>query len=195
MKIHCKYDELLNPNKLKDHLKNRNKHAQDQIERLSELYKYQGIRHPIIISNLSKCIVAGHGRKLAAIRAGVKEFPVVYQDFNSEEQEYAFIQSDNAIALWAELDFSAINNDVIDFGSEFNPNNLAIKDFKLDDKIEMINKGDENSEWIGMPEFNEGEKYIKLIIQFISEDNRKQYCEKNNIKIERKMNNQWIAYL
>jgi hypothetical protein len=113
MKIHCKYDELKNPKELKNHPKNRNKHGQDQIERLAELYKYHGIRHPIIVSNLSGFIVAGHGRKLAAIRAGIKDMPVVFQDFESSEAEYAFIQADNAIALWAELDMAEFCFDLI----------------------------------------------------------------------------------
>lgn len=90
VKIHCKYDELKDPKKLIDHPKNRNKHGQDQIERLADIYKYQGIRHPIIVSRLSGCIVAGHGRKLAAIRAGVSEMPVVFQEFESAEQEVTF---------------------------------------------------------------------------------------------------------
>lgn len=132
MIIHCKYDELTDPNKLKNHPKNRNKHGQDQIERLAEIYKYQGIRHPIIVSKKTGLIVAGHGRKLAAIRAGIKEFPVVYQDFESDEQEYAFIQSDNAIALWADLDLSLINNDIQDLGPDFDIDFLAIKNFVLD---------------------------------------------------------------
>lgn len=50
MKIHCKHDELIDPKSLKNHPKNRNKHGQDQIDRLAELYKYHGIRHPIIVS-------------------------------------------------------------------------------------------------------------------------------------------------
>jgi ParB-like nuclease domain len=132
IKIHCKYDELIDPSKLKNHPKNRNKHGQDQIERLAELYKYHGIRHPIIVSNLSGFIVAGHGRKLAAIRAGIKEMPVVYQDFDSSEAEYAFIQADNAIALWAELDMSGINTDIQDLGPDFNIDMLGIKDFTID---------------------------------------------------------------
>ena len=132
MQIHCKHDELINPSKLKNHPKNRNKHGQDQIERLAELYKYHGIRHPIIVSNLSNCIVAGHGRKLAAIRAGIKEMPVVFQDFESLDQEYAFIQSDNAIALWAELDMAGINSDIGDLGPDFDINMLGIQDFTLD---------------------------------------------------------------
>jgi len=130
--IHCKYDELKNPKSLKNHPKNRNKHGQDQIERLSEFYSFHGIRHPIIVSNLSGFIVAGHGRKLAAIRAGVKEYPIVYQDFDSIEAEYSFLQADNAIALWAELDLAGINSDIGDLGPDFNIDLLGIKDFTLD---------------------------------------------------------------
>ena len=132
VEIHCKYDELIDPKTLKNHNRNRNKHGQDQIDRLAELYKYHGIRHPIIVSNLSGFIVAGHGRKLAAIRAGIKEMPVVYQDFDSTDAEYAFIQSDNAIALWAELDLSGINMDIGDLGPDFNIDMLGIKDFEID---------------------------------------------------------------
>lgn len=138
MKIYCKYDSILSPKKLKNHPKNRNKHGQDQIDRLSELYKYHGIRHPIIVSNLSNCIVAGHGRKLAAIRAGIEEYPVVYQDFASTEAEYAFLQADNAIALWAELNIEKINEDLVDLGPDFNIDMLGIQNFTLDvsDKFE-----------------------------------------------------------
>lgn len=132
MQIHCLYDELKNPNELKNHPKNRNAHGQDQIERLAELYKYHGIRNPIIVSKASGLIVAGHGRKLAAIRAGIKEFPVVYQSFATQEQEYSFIQSDNAISLWSDLDIGAINNDMQDLGPDFNIDMLGIKDFTLD---------------------------------------------------------------
>ena len=143
--IHCKYDELANPKKLKNHPKNRNKHGQDQIDRLAEMFNYHGIRHPIIVSTLSGYIVAGHGRKLAAIRAGITEYPVVYQDFPNIEAEYAFLQADNAIALWAELDLSGINADLPDLGPDFNIDMLGIKNFTLDinEKKETKNTGAE----------------------------------------------------
>lgn len=130
--FHCKYDVLLNPKDLKEHPKNRNKHGQDQIERLAKLYEYHGVRHPIIVSKRSGYIMAGVGRKLTAIRVGLKLFPVVYQDFDSEEQEYAFIQSDNAIAEWSELDFMSINQDMADLGPDFDIDMLGIKGFALD---------------------------------------------------------------
>jgi len=132
MKIHCLYDKLENPKLLKNHPKNRNKHGQDQIDRLAELYRYHGVRHPIIVSKLSDYIVAGHGRKLAALRAGFKEMPVVYQDFESIDAEYAFLVSDNAISDWSELDMSGINADIGDLGPDFDINMLGIQDFTID---------------------------------------------------------------
>lgn len=130
--IHCKYDELKNPKDLVDHPSNRNKHPKEQLERLAKIYEYQGIRHPIIVSKLSGFIVAGHGRKQAAIKAKIKEVPVVYQEFQNDEQEYAFIQSDNAIALWADLDLSGINSDLGNLGPDFDIDLLGIKNFTLD---------------------------------------------------------------
>lgn len=132
IETHAKFDEMVDPKKLKDHNRNPNKHGQDQIERLADLYKYHGIRIPIIVSKLSGMIVSGHCRKLASIRAGLKEVPVVYQDFKDADAEYAFIVSENAIASWAELDFAAINAEIPNFDPSFDLDNFAIKDFKLD---------------------------------------------------------------
>jgi DNA modification methylase len=161
MKIHCKYDELVEPKKLKVHPKNRNKHSKEQIERLAKLYSYHGIRHPIIVSKRSGYIVAGHGRKAAAHDLGMKEFPVVYQDFDTDEAEYAFIQADNAIALWAELDLSGINSDLGDLGPDFDVDMLGIKNFEIDvaDKDFEADE-DEVPEARPEPKVVQGEVYI-----------------------------------
>ena len=162
MNIHCKYDELVSPRDLKDHPKNRNKHPKEQIERLAKLYEYHGIRHPIIVSRLSGHIVAGHGRKQAAVKAKVKEVPVVYQDFADETAEYAFIQADNAIALWSELDLSGINYDVPDLGPDFDIDFLGIKNFEIDpaDKLDPQCDEDEVPEARPEPKVVRGEVYI-----------------------------------
>lgn len=132
MKIRCEYKKLVPINELKPHPKNRNKHGDDQVIRLAHIFEYQGIRHPIIVSNLSGFIVAGHGRLAAATKLGFKEFPVDYQDFGSEEEEYAFLVSDNAVALWAELDLSGINADIGDLGPDFDIDLLGIKNFTVE---------------------------------------------------------------
>lgn len=138
MKIHCKYDQLVSVNELKPHSKNRNKHSEEQIERLTKLLAYQGIRAPIVVSNLSGMIVKGHGTLMAIKANGWINAPVSFQNFDNEEQEYAFVQSDNAIASWAELDFSGINLDLQNLGPDFDLDLLGLKDFSLDFSEKLI---------------------------------------------------------
>lgn len=98
--------------KLKPNPNNRNIHPKEQITRIAELLKYQGWRAAIVVSNRSGLIVAGHGRLLAAKKLKMEKVPVHYQDFDSEEQEYAHSIADNAIPNWATLDLSNIHLDI-----------------------------------------------------------------------------------
>jgi hypothetical protein len=134
VKIHCKYDELLPLKEVAKLLnpKNRNKHPPDQVDAIVQQFEYQGIRHPIIISNRSGLVAAGEGRYLAAKQVGMKTFPVSRQDFEDEEQEYAFGVADNAIALRAQLDLAGINQDIVNLGPDFDLSLLGLKDFALD---------------------------------------------------------------
>lgn len=132
MIIHCLYDRLECPTALKQHPKNRNIHSPAQIDRLAKILAYQDWRYPIKISKLSGYITSGHGRLHAALQSKWKEVPVVYQDYESDEQEYADLQSDNAIAAWAELDLAGINYDLADLGPDFDLDMLGIKDFILE---------------------------------------------------------------
>lgn len=145
MKIHCKYDELIEVKALKPYPKNRNQHTKEQIQRLSELLEYQGIRAPIVVARMvgeenykAPTIVKGHGTLEAIKLNGWDKAPIVYQDFENEEQLYAYVQSDNAIQSWADLDFKGINEDIGDLGPDFNLDMLGIEDFELEpaDKYE-----------------------------------------------------------
>lgn len=136
MQVHCKYDALVPVSELKPNSRNRNHHPPEQIARLTKLLAYQGIRAPIVVSSLSGQIAKGHGT-LAAIKAnGWAEAPVVYQTFADEAQEYAFVQSDNAVASWAELDLSGINTDLGDLGPDFDLELLGLRYFNLDPLFE-----------------------------------------------------------
>ncbi len=131
---------------LKKKKDNRNHHPQAQIDRLAEIIKYQGFRNPLIVSNQSGEIVAGNGRYLAAIRAGLEEVPVIYQDFDSTDQEYAYHVADNSLQLWSELDFSGINQDIGNLGPEFNIEMLGLKDFGIDVSDKNFDPASENDQ-------------------------------------------------
>lgn len=146
MNIRCAFDKLLSLSELKKKFnpKNRNKHPDDQVERLAKILEFQGVRTPVKVSNQSGFITSGHGRVLAAIKNGWTDLPVNFQDYDSEEQEYADVQSDNAIASWAELDLSGINLDIADLGPEFNIDMLGIKDFVLEPADKFQSQSDED---------------------------------------------------
>lgn len=61
--------------------------------------------------------------------------------------------------------------------------------------VNKVNEGDENSEWVEMPDFVPGQKEYKLILIFGSEEERKKYCEEKNIQITNNMNNSWTSRL
>lgn len=132
MKIKCLYDEQVEIGKLKGlfHPKNRNTHPVDQVKRLAEILAFQGIRYPAKVSKLSGKITSGHGRILAAELNGWASFPVNYQDYDDEAQEYADVQADNAIASWAELDLASIQMDIGEFES-LDVNMLGIQNFEV----------------------------------------------------------------
>lgn len=129
---------ILNP-------KNNNKHPKEQIERLSKLIQYQGFRNPVVVSKRTGFVLAGHGRIEAAKIAGLKEVPAMFQDFDNEAQEYAYLTSDNAIAAWAELDLSAVNTEMLDLGPDFDIDLLGIKDFVIEPVEKFEPQGDEDA--------------------------------------------------
>jgi hypothetical protein len=158
MIVHCAHDELIDVTTLKAHPQNRNDHPADQIVRLAKILEYQGWRYPVKVSKRSGFITSGHGRVLAAKSLGWKQVPVNFQDYDSDEQEYADVVSDNAIASWSELDLSGINTDIGDLGPDFDIDLLGIQNFKidisekLDDAIEQLNE-EREKKWIFEAQF------------------------------------------
>jgi DNA modification methylase len=139
MEVRCTYDKLVPIAELKAHPKNRNKHPKSQLERLAEILEYQGWRYPVKVSKRSGHVTSGHGRIEAARLNGWTDVPVNFQDYADDTQEYADVQSDNAIASWAELDLGQILDDLKGLPN-LNIDLLGIKNFKLPEILE--GKGD-----------------------------------------------------
>lgn len=133
IEIKCAYDEMVALERLVEMRdpKNRNQHPPEQIDELCEQFKFQGVRHPIIISKRSKVFAAGDGRFQAAEKLKMPAFPVNYQDFESEEQEYAFRIADNAIQGWSKLDLAGIHLDLPQL-APFEIERLAIPNFQFE---------------------------------------------------------------
>lgn len=142
-KIQAKEITLVNIEEIKENPKNANRHSIEQIERLEKLIQYQKFRNPLVVSNRTGLLIAGHGRLCAAKNLGMEQVPVIYQDFESEAQEYAYLISDNEIARWAELDKHSVYTELESLELE-DIELLGIEDFELP-QIEMFPEENENA--------------------------------------------------
>ena len=102
--VHCAHDEMADVTSLIPNPRNPNKHGDKQVAMLAKIIRHQGWRAPIVVSNRSGFIVAGHGRLEAAKLLNVQTVPVNRQDFATEADEWAHLIADNRIAELAETD-------------------------------------------------------------------------------------------
>lgn len=128
--IYAKNIQLVKLKDIKLNPKNRNKHPAEQIDRLVKIIEKTGFRRPGTISNRTGLLVCGEGRYLAAKKLGLKEMPIMFQDYENEQQEYADAVADNGIDKWSALDTSGIMQDVKEF-EDFDLDLLGIKDFRI----------------------------------------------------------------
>lgn len=72
------------------------------VDAVANSIKEFGFKNPIIVDK-DKVIVSGHTRRLAALKLGLKEVPVIVGDELSDEQVKAFRLADNRVselAVW-----------------------------------------------------------------------------------------------
>lgn len=102
----------VDPKLLVDYGKNAKNHPKEQIQKLARAFKEEGF-HGCVIADENLVIIAGHGRKYAAIEAGLAEIPVQMLHGLTEEQKRSKRLGDNRLAesdwlddlLKAELSF------------------------------------------------------------------------------------------
>lgn len=83
---------------IKPYPNNTRTHPDRQIELLASLLKKYGPDQPIVVDE-SGIILKGHGRRLAAFKAGQKDFPVVQRFGLSDDDKRAMRIADNQVAL------------------------------------------------------------------------------------------------
>lgn len=129
--VHCSHNKMLSVKELKQRFNsfNANEHPPEQVAELVEQFKFQGVRHPAILSLRTGKVIAGHGRVLAAEAAGMDDYPVDEQEFKNEAQEYAFLQADNAIQGWSVLNLDKIRTDLPNI-ELFDVKRLAIRNLE-----------------------------------------------------------------
>src|SRR3974390_769428 len=86
-------------------------HSPEQIALLASLMTKYGIDQPIVVDE-EGVILKGHGRRLAAMGAGFKAFPVVVHHGLSEDDKRAIRIADNQVALLSGWDTDLLRTEL-----------------------------------------------------------------------------------
>lgn len=88
-------------------------HPQAEIDLLAAILRKHGVDQPIVMRKEDGFIIKGHGRRLAALAAGMDAFPVVWREGLSEDDARAMRIDDNAIPLLAGWDKELVQREII----------------------------------------------------------------------------------
>lgn len=120
------------------YVNNSRTHSEAQVSQVAASIKEFGFTNPILVDE-DGCIIAGHGRLLAAKKLGLDEVPTITLEGLTEAQRKAYIIADNQLALNAGWDLDALKVEVerlteLDFSLEL----LGFEDGFLDGLLEPL---------------------------------------------------------
>jgi len=139
---------------------------------------------PIVVDK-DLMVLGGNMRLKACKELKLKDVYITKADNLTDEQKKEFIIKDNA--SFGDWNYSQLgewdNEQLIQWGLEMWKNDT--------DDIININASDENSEWVGMPDFEAKEGELKLIITFKDDKIRKEFVEKYKLKLSNSKGITW----
>jgi len=139
-------------------------HPDDQIEAIARLIREYGFDQPILIDE-DDVVLKGHGRRLAALKIGLKNVPVIVRNGLTVQEKVAVRIADNRVSesgwdrefLSHELEY--LKN------QDFDMSVTGFGEFEIEQLLVPPGNHDSNDAWEGMPEFkNEDKTAFKTII-------------------------------
>lgn len=111
-------------------------HSDAQVAQIAASIKEFGWTNPILIDG-DNCIIAGHGRLLAARKLGMEQVPVIVLDHLSKAQQRALVIADNQLALNAGWNMDMLKAEIEDLKlDDFDLGILGFDDKFLDGLLE-----------------------------------------------------------
>lgn len=175
---------------LQPHPRNYRTHPEDQIKHLTESIREHGLYRSILITR-NGTILAGHGIVEAARKMGTKRIPVIRLNLDPEEpRALKILVGDNELEHLAEIDDRAlseilkqIKNAGTLLGTGYDELMLANLVFitRTNSEIKDFSAA---AEWIGMPDYDQGENIIQMKINFLTEKDRDAFLKKTGVSIK-----------
>lgn len=184
---------------LTPHHRNYRSHPDDQLEHIIESIEEHGVYRPVVVAR-DGTILAGHGIAQALARMERTDVQIVRLDLDPDEPRALKVMAgDNGIAHLAEDDDRAlsellkeIKDTDIDglLGTGYDEKMLANLVFVTRPKSE-IGDFDEAAEWVGMPEYEQGEEPLELKVRFRNEDDRGAFAARLDIALSDSLKTVW----
>lgn len=161
---------------LRAHPRNYRSHPEDQLAHITRSFELHGVYRNVVVAR-DGTILAGHGVVLAAQRLGLEELPVVRLDVGPEDPAaLQVLTGDNEIANLASDDdrmltellreLADVDLDAL-LGTGYDQQQAAALALATRPRGELPDQSAAN-EWIGLPEFEQGEPTIRVVVKFLT---------------------------
>jgi len=184
---------------LRPHPNNYREHPEDQVNHIIESIKEHGFYRNVVVAK-DGTVLAGHGVVQAALRMGLEMIPVVRLDIEPlSPQALKILVGDNEISHLGMRDDRALAEMLREIkvsegghllGTGFDDMMLANLVFVTRPASE-ISDFDAAAHWVGMPEYDEGEERLKLIVQFRSGRDRERFGKLLGFSLTDKTKSVW----
>lgn len=124
--------EIWDIEKIIPYAANAKRHPQEQIIKLANAITKFGWTQPIVVWKNGE-IIAGHGRRLAALHLGLKKVPVICRDDLSKAEADALRLSDNRVTS-TDYDQAAIQDELRRLADELKDSDIELMDLGFDEK-------------------------------------------------------------
>lgn len=191
--------EVVPVSDLRAHPRNYRNHPEDQMLHLEESLKTNGFYRNVVIAK-DGTILAGHGVVKAAQKLGIKRIPVIRMQFGPDDPKaLKILTGDNEISHLSEVDDRALtemlkeikNTDINGLlGTGYDEQMLANLAFVTRPQSEIKNFN-EAAEWVGMPEYEQADLALKVVISFQNAEDRERFFQVLNLKHTDKTRATW----
>jgi ParB-like chromosome segregation protein Spo0J len=123
--------------------KNARTHSEEQVEQIARSIKEHGWTNPILLGPGNR-ILAGHGRRLAAIALRIKRVPCIDLSHLTEQQQRTYIIADNKLTLNGGWDLETLKLEILELGAL--GVDLELTGFSADEIQDLIDPGEPDPE-------------------------------------------------
>ena len=172
---------------LKPHERNYRDHPDDQVDHIISSIKKNGVYRNIVVAK-EYTILAGHGVVKALKKLKMKKAPVIRLNISPDSpQALKILTGDNEIGHLGLID-DRLLTELLKEIKEVDPDGLIGTGFDemMLANIAMVTRNsseirnfEEAAEWLGMPEYDAGEKEFRLTIKFMSMEDRRRFIKEH----------------